>query len=110
MTVECPEFRAVKRGSLLGFAKIRVGNWKLTINDIGVHESNGRRWAALPARPILDEQRNVVKDEITGKPQYARVLWFDSREVSDRFSEAVLKAVEPHLEKAGADPLSNFTL
>jgi hypothetical protein len=113
--IEIVDFREVERGSLRGFAKVRVLNWKMTIDDIGIHESNNRRWAAMPARPVLDAERNTIRDEITGKPRYTKTLWFDSKEVSDRFSEAVLKALDQHLATKkpatnGDGLLDNFTL
>jgi hypothetical protein len=117
MTIEVVSWRSVERGSLKGFAKIRVPQWKLVIDDVAVHSLNGKSWAALPARPVLDPSRQVVRDD-SGKVKYAKTLYFDDRATADRFSAAVLEAVKKH---AGAetkkpvaeelnDELSDFTI
>ena len=54
---------------------------------------DGRRWVQLPAKPQLDKDRQLVRDD-AGKVQYARVMEFDSKEVADRFNAAALKAIE----------------
>ena len=114
--IECLEFRRVERGTLKGFAKIKVPQWRLTMDDVAIHEKNGKAWAALPARPILDENREVVRDE-EGKVKYCKTLYFDDRATADRFSDAVLKAVasrKPETKKPIAeefnDELPDFTL
>jgi hypothetical protein len=45
MTVECASWRSVERGTLKGFAKIRIPAWHLTIDDVAVHARgrNSRR-------------------------------------------------------------------
>jgi len=114
--IECVDFRAVERGSLRGFAKVGVPQWHLTIDDVAIHDSNGKRWAALPARPQLNANREVVRGD-DGKPKYVKTLFFDSREIADRFSSAVLEAVDKHQgnsKKPVADVLNDelpdFTL
>ena len=92
LEIECVEFRPLEKGSLLGFATIRVPAMRLTIKDIAIHRSGDREWAQLPAKPQLDRDRNlVVKD---GKVQYVTILQFDTKEVADAFSAAVLNAVK----------------
>ena len=90
--IEVLEFRSVERGSLKGFAKIRVPNWKMSIDDVGIHEFHGKWWAALPARPMLDADKKVVIGD-DGKVKYVRSLWFDDRDTADKFSAAVVEAV-----------------
>lgn len=92
LAVHCVDFRPLEKGSLLGFATIRIPALRLTVKDVAVHSSHGHRWASLPAKPHLDrERRQIVKD---GKPQYVNILQFDSKAVSDAFSAAVIAAVE----------------
>lgn len=94
-TVECLDFRPMDRGSLVGFATIRIAELRLTIKDVGIHDRDGRRWAQLPAKPQIDrEHRGIMKD---GKLQYNNILTFDSREIADAFSAAVLAAVDRRL-------------
>ena len=113
--IECVSWRSVERGSLLGFAKIKIAQWKLTIDDVAVHQSNGKRWAALPARPQLDASRQVVRGD-DGKPKYVKTMFFDDRATADRFSAAVVEAVKGHMPKAEqptaafGDGLADFTI
>jgi hypothetical protein len=42
----------MQRNTLLGFAKIRVPAWHLTIADVAVHTKDGKRWAQLQPRRL----------------------------------------------------------
>lgn len=43
----------MQRNTLLGFAKIRVPAWHLTIADVAVHTKDGKRWAHTPTSPTF---------------------------------------------------------
>ena len=98
-SITCTNWTAFERNTLKGFADIFVAAVHLNIRGCAVHEKNGKRWVQLPARPQLDKNRDLIRDD-SGKIQYAKVLDFDSREVSDRFSDAALKAIESYTFKA----------
>lgn len=85
-------WKSMPRNSLRGFAKIRLGK-TLIMNDVAVHCSHGKRWAQLPSKPLLDREGNP-KREASGKLTYVPILEWTDREASDRFSEAVIAAVE----------------
>jgi hypothetical protein len=53
--IEVIEFRELRRNSLLGFAKIRVAEWHLVISDVAIYEKDGRKWARLPSKQLLDK-------------------------------------------------------
>ena len=91
--VICTGFQPFERNTLRGFADLWLQGARLNIRGCAVHEKNGKRWIQLPARPQLDKDRQLVRDD-SGKIQYSKVLDFDSREVADRFNTAALKAVE----------------
>lgn len=91
MPAICLAWRAMKKNTLLGFAKIQLG--ALTINDVSVNTSNGRTWANLPSKPMVDRDGNVVRTP-EGKIKYVPLLEWATREASDRFSESVITAVE----------------
>ena len=55
-------------------------------------------WAALPARPWVQNGAVVVGDD--GKVQYAIILEFSRREVRDAFSNAVIRAVRERFPDA----------
>jgi hypothetical protein len=67
---------------------------QLKIKDIALHEKNGGRWAALPAKPILKDGVQVKDD--AGKPQYVNIIEFTSRAVKEAFAAAVIAAVLEH--------------
>ncbi len=92
-TVICTAWKPYEKNTLKGFADLWLRAARLNISGVAVHEKNGKRWVQLPARPQLDKDRNLVCGE-DGKIQYAKVMDFDSREVSDRFNAAALKAIE----------------
>jgi hypothetical protein len=76
---------------LVGFARIRIRELKLIINDITLHEKGEARWASLPAKPQVRDGALVADD--AGKLQYVAILEFESREARDAFSRAVIAAV-----------------
>jgi hypothetical protein len=90
MPVILLDWRPMRKNSLLGFAKIKLG--ALEISDVTVHTANGRKWAGLPSKPILDRDGTVKRDG--DKIVYAKVLSWSDRGASDRFSEGVLLAIE----------------
>ena len=95
MKVVCTDWRKCERNSLRGFANVLILDVELHIRDIAVHEMNGRQWAQLPARPQLDQNRELVRDE-RGKIKYATILTFDSNEAAAEFNEAALKALQDY--------------
>jgi hypothetical protein len=94
LTVTCTEWRPYRKNTLRGFANVTINEMRLEIRDVGIHVRGERRWAGLPARPMIKDGRVVTGDD--GKPEYAPVLNFVSRAVADRFSEAVIDAVLRH--------------
>jgi len=93
--IEILDWRELKRNSLLGFAKIRVPEWHMVISDVGIYEKDGRRWASLPSKQLLDGSGQALRDD-NGKAKYMRLVYFEDRAVADRFSDAVVRAVEAH--------------
>ncbi len=102
-TVICTAWKPYEKNTLKGFADLWLRTARLNVHGCAVHEKNGRRWVQLPARPQLDKDRNLVRDE-NGKIQYAKILDFDDREVADRFNAAALKAIEDFGFKADFTP------
>lgn len=92
LTVTCLDWKPLRKGSLLGFAKICVVQLDLVIHDVPVHESHGRRWAQLPARAWIKDGALVFDDR--GRIQYSPAFEFTRREVRDAFSQRVVEAVQ----------------
>jgi hypothetical protein len=91
LAVTCADWRPLRRGTLRGFARIRVADLDLTIHDIAIHEKNDRLWAQMPSRPWLKDGAAVRGDD--GKVQYSPIMEFGRREVREAFSRAVILAV-----------------
>jgi hypothetical protein len=100
-TIVCDDWKALHRNTLLGFASIKIPELHLSIRDIAIHQKNGHRWAQLPAKPQIKDGA-VVKDS-TGRVVYFPMLAFDSREVANAFSAAVVDAVLVHEPAAFTD-------
>lgn len=82
-------WRPMHRATLCRFADVEPPSG-LQIDDIAVHLRNGRTWASLPGRPIVEDGQHVIRD---GKPAYARILGWRNRNLADRFSAAVVELV-----------------
>ena len=75
----------------------------MRIDGIAVSQRSDGRWRImLPGRPLLDEQRNLIRDE-QGKPVYVWTLAFCNPKDAEAFEAAVLEVVKAHLAKHEAD-------
>jgi hypothetical protein len=83
-------WKPLVKNSLRGFATVELPIG-LKIVDCPVLVSNGKAWASLPTKPVLDRDGKHVKPD--GKPQYSAILEWKSRGLADRFSEAVVELV-----------------
>lgn len=92
MPVHLVDWKPLLKGSLRGFAKVRLGR-SLLINDVPVLCSNGRVWAGMPGKPLIGGDGTGLRDD-KGKQRYMPILEWTSRESSDRFSEAVIAAIQ----------------
>jgi hypothetical protein len=101
LTVRCREFKPLVRHTLRGFATVHIAEMCLAVHDVAVHTKNGKRWAQLPAKPQIRDGTLVKNDD--GKVQYVPVMHFDTREVADAFSAAVINAVLELAPKAFSD-------
>jgi hypothetical protein len=85
------EFKPVTRNSLRGFARVRMPSGVI-FHDVGLYQKDGERWALPPSKPILGRDGTQIKR--AGKPAYQPVVSFVSKEARDRFSGAIVAAVE----------------
>jgi hypothetical protein len=85
-------FKEVTKGSLRGFADVELPIG-LVILECPVHRaSNGRPWAALPAKAQVDSDGRQRRDE-RGKPAYSPVLKWRSDKLREAFSARVVELV-----------------
>ena len=87
------DWKLLACNTLRGFATVALPSG-LTIRDVAVHTSNGKSWASLPSKPILGSDGVAQRDQNTGKIRYTPLLEWPDRATSDRFSTAVIDAVE----------------
>jgi hypothetical protein len=80
------------KNTLQGFAKIKVPAWGLTIDGVGIHKKDDRAWVQLPARPQIDKEGNVLRED-DGKIRYAKVLEIDDKRAAWDFGDRVVEAV-----------------
>jgi hypothetical protein len=85
-------WKPLQRNSLRGFAAIRLGR-ALKIADVAVHCSHGKRWTQLPSKPMIDGAGAAVRDD-KGKIRYVPLLEWLDKDAADKFSQAVIEAVE----------------
>jgi DNA-binding cell septation regulator SpoVG len=84
-------WRPVTKGSLRGFATVELPIG-LKLHDVLVFVGRNGAWASLPSKAQIDRDGRQ-KTEANGKAMYAPVLEWRSRDLSDRFSEAVVALV-----------------
>jgi hypothetical protein len=64
----------------------------LRILDLAVHQKNGKRWASLSAKPQIDRDGNVRRDD-RSKVAYTPVIEFTDRATRDAFSARVIASL-----------------
>jgi hypothetical protein len=96
-------FKPLVKNSLRGFATVELPIG-LKIADIAVNVTHGKPWAALPSKPVLD-QDGRHKVDINNKRQYVSVLEWRDRDLGNRFSDAVIDLVRAeHPDALGGAP------
>ena len=84
-------------GTLRGFFDLRLPSG-LVIHDLTAHEMNGRRWVAMPGKPLLDSDgRHRTYDR--GKKAYVATLEIPDRDRRDKFTEQALAALDKLLRQ-----------
>jgi hypothetical protein len=93
-----------RKGTLRGFADIALPNG-LKIYGCPVHVAvNGRAWAGLPGKPQIDRDDRLIRQD--GKAQYTQFLEWNTRELGNGFSDALIELVRAHHPDAFVpDPL-----
>jgi hypothetical protein len=85
------ELTPVIRNSLRGFARVRMPSGVI-FRDVRIYEKDGTRWASPPSKPMLGRDGTQIKR--SDKPMWAPVVSFATKEVRDKFSSAIIAAIE----------------
>jgi hypothetical protein len=89
-------WKPIVRGALREFATVELPIG-LRIIDIPVLIGANGAWATLPSKPELDGEGHR-KTDVIGKPTWAPVLEWRTRELRDRFADSVIALVrQAHL-------------
>jgi hypothetical protein len=91
-TVHVEAFKPVRSNTLVGFCSVTIPELHLRIIDLSVHERNESRWVGLPAKPQVDRNGNVRKDD-RGKTAYTPVIEFTDKATRDAFSARVIASL-----------------
>jgi hypothetical protein len=86
------DFVKVERNTLRGFAKVRTPSG-IVFHDVAIHRQGDAAWASPASKPLLDRTGHHMKDS-NGKAQWVPIVSFTSKELRDRFSAAVIAAVQ----------------
>jgi hypothetical protein len=95
------DFKPLRKGTLRGFAKIRLPN-SLLVDDIVLGESAGELWALFPGMPMLDRDGNTLRNE-RGKVRYRPVMKWESHATQREFSKRVADLVRAQHPEAFDD-------
>ena len=85
------DWRPLRKGSLVGFVKVELPSGMI-LNDVTVLSGDRGAWASPPSKPMIDRDGIAMKDA-NGKLKYSPVIEFASKEVRERFSNAVVEAL-----------------
>ncbi len=92
LPVHLADWRPLAKGSLRGFAKVKLGR-TLLLHDVAVFRTSARSWAAMPGRPMVGADGLALRDA-EGRQRYSPSVEWVGREAADRFSEAVIAEIE----------------
>jgi DNA-binding cell septation regulator SpoVG len=82
------DWKPLTKNTLRGFFTATLPSG-MVIHNLTVHEKNGSRWIGLPAREWTDAG---------GTKNFAKLIEFTDRRTADRFRDALLLALDKHLE------------
>ena len=87
-TVLIRDWRPMRKGALLGFAKVEMPSGMI-ISDVTILTGERGTWASPPSKPMVSRDGVALTDD-AGKLRYSPIIEFVSKEVRNRFSEAVV--------------------
>ena len=95
-SVQILDWRPVRKGSLLGFARVELASGMI-LADVTVLLGENGPWASPPSKPMIGRDGTAMKDA-AGKVRYSPLVEFISKEVRQRFSAGIvdsLRAAHP---------------
>ncbi len=86
------DFRSVRKGSLVGFCAVEMPSGMI-IRDVGIFEKDGSTWASPPSRQFTAND---------GKVRYQPIVEFTTKEIRDKWTNAVRDAFLAAYQKQDA--------
>ena len=86
------------KGTLLGFADIRLPN-HLEVSGCVLHRSSsGRVWGGFPGKPQIDADGRHIT--VNGRPRYTQFLQWETSDLANQFSDVLVALVRAHHPEA----------
>lgn len=89
--IEILHFKEVNKGFLQSKINIKIKNWGLILNKIGVFNKNGSRWISLPQETYEDK----------GEKKYFPLIKFEDPKTLKQFQDSVLEELDKFCNKKG---------
>ena len=85
-------FKAINKSNLVGFAEILMSSG-IGFVDVMIMRKERRFYAMPPAKPLLVNGAQKI-DPYTNKPIYAHIVKFSTKELKQKWSDAVIAALK----------------
>ena len=85
------DWRPMPKGALVGFTKVEFPSGMI-ITDICILSGDKGTWASPPSKPMIDRDGHVLRDD-KGKIRYQTIIEFSSKEILNKWSNAVIDAL-----------------
>lgn len=85
------EFKTFEKNSLRGFCDVEMPSGMI-IHGITIFEKDGTRWASPPSKAAIGKSGTQIHRD--GKPLYNPIVSFTTKELRDKWSDAVIKALD----------------
>jgi hypothetical protein len=95
------DWRPLRKNSLFGFCKVEFPSG-MVIADVTILTSERGPWASPPSKPMITADGVVMKDA-GGKIRYSPFIEFSSKEIRQRWSNAVIEAMRAAHPEAFGD-------
>lgn len=95
------DWRPVVKNSLQGFFTLKMPSG-LILCECMLHESNGKRWIGMPAKPQTHKDGTPVLSPRSGKPAWSPLVKIEDKQKHKVFQAAALAAIEKLLGKGSA--------
>ena len=89
--VKILDFKSMRKNALVGFTKIELASG-IVIVDVSILISERGAWASPPSKPMVNAQGLFLHDD-GSKNRYSPTIEFTSKDVRQRFSDAVIEAL-----------------